>query len=138
MKLRRASRLATTLFACISLIMACSDDTPTQPDGGAPTDAVTDLSLNDGPPVDAIDDAPPSDAGCECSRVDAGVRPDVGAIPLPCFCEISSWPSAFTPRPLCASYDAVLVCPDGGRPVFVQTFAGCNLSLGPLSHPQWG
>jgi hypothetical protein len=145
MKLRCASRLVLTLSACISCMTACADDPPPQLDGGAPTDAagapdgvvngapadgapsdaMTDLSLNDGPPVDAIADA--SDSGCACSRVDAGVRPDVGAIALPCFCEISSWPAAFTPRPLCPTYDAVMRCPDSGRPVLVQTYAGCNL-----------
>jgi hypothetical protein len=125
------------------LAAACSSDPPTAPDGGAPidatlgldrvadgtaSDAAIDLSSNDAPPIDAtIEPDATSDAGCACARVDAGIPLGIGAIPLPCFCGMTSWPVTFTRRPACSTYDAVMSCPDGGFPFYVQTYASCNL-----------
>ena len=89
----------------------------------ASPDTATDASSHDA----TVDVPPIPDAGCSCSRVDAGFPLALGAIPLTCYCDMPSWPVTFTGRPACSTYETLLGCPDGGYPIYVETYTNCNL-----------
>jgi hypothetical protein len=136
------SMWAVALGSVALFMLGCGDASPITPDasgpsttvdsGDAPIDAVDSGDANDqdgpDPAGDAASDAPDArDVGCSCSPFDSGSPISTADVALPCYCERSAWPVAFSGRPPCDTYDEVLDCSEArNRYIYVETYTNCS------------